>query len=198
MLIYLNQLYRRTAGQLQQIPTWEEMWENVQDDKDLEEEALLIADGDDDPDVLADARLEVESEYRDIYDDTIEQMQAMDGKDIFRAVVIPKTMDPTTLDNLGTYWADNEMAAEAHWGNEYEKHWKGYGEGHEVVYRARCDAADINLYSSIAARMVFLGSPEDEVNIFHDSRMFIYDCKLSDGTVLPINDWRSSGSYDDE
>jgi len=187
----------RLAGQLQQIPTWEEMWENVQDDKDLEEEALLIADGNDDPDVLESAALEVESEYRDIYDNTIAQMQAHDGADIFRAVVLPKTIDPTTLDNLGTYWADNEMAAHAHWGGEYEKYWKGRGEGHEVVYRARCDAADINLYSSIAARMVFTGAEEDEVNIFHDSRIFVYDATLPDGSVLPINDWRNTGSFDE-
>jgi len=195
MFIHQGAVYRR-AGVLQQIPSWEEMWEEAQSETDLEDEAALIADGDDDPEVLAHAMSEVRAERRDIYDNTIEQMQALDGKDIFRAVVLPKTVDPTTLNNLGTYWADNESAAEAHWGNEYEKHWKGHGEGHEVVYRSRCDANDINMYSTIVARMVFIGAPEDEVNIFHDSEIFVHDATLSDGTVLPINDWRSTGSYD--
>lgn len=172
------------------------MWKEIQSEKDLEEEALLIADGNDDPDVLESAALEVESEYHDIYNNTIAQMQALDGKDMFRAVMLPKTVDPITLDNLGTYWADNEMAAHAHWSNEYEKYWKGQGEGHEVVYRARCDAADINLYSTIVARMVFTGDEEDEVNIFHDSSLFVHDATLPDGTVLPLNKWRSSGPFD--
>ena len=164
----------RTSSSLGQIPSWEYIWEEVQSIK-----------GVDSPD---DATY-----YRDIYDQTVEALLEFAGRDVWRALVIPEDVDPTSIDDLGVYWADNQYSVDAVWSERYDEHWEGRGPGREVVYRARVDdISAIDAWGTVEARTTFEGVDDDEIRLLGGSTVHVYDVTLQDGTVLEVNDWRTT------
>lgn len=167
-----NKVYR-FAGPIHYIPSWEDMWKEVQSIHGKEE---------DDEDV-----------YRKIYDEAVGMLQEFSSKDVWRSMSIPETVDPTTLTNLGIYWADSEYGVDTVFLDYYDEHWKGYGQGREVVYHARVDGlSNVDTYGTVEARVIGWGQDEEEVRLFGGVPIYVYDVTLEDGTVVPINDWRTT------
>ncbi len=106
-----------------------------------------------------------------------------EGMRCYRALDLPATVDPTTLKNIGVYWSYDRRAA-----RPYDA-WEG--EGPTVVYSASISAASVDKARMVANNMLF-DEDEQEVTFHKDSPIWVYSVELQDGTVVEINDWRTT------
>lgn len=129
--------------------------------------------------VLEELKAELEADYEGAVDRVTRVLQ---DQECWRAVTVPKNVDPTQHTNLGIYWAYEEHAAEAHWGEPGKN---------AVTYHAEIDLDYVDKAGTIFANTwPRLGEEEAEVRFYKGSPIFVYDVELKDGTVLDINDWR--------
>jgi hypothetical protein len=126
--------------------------------------------------------LEKEMEER-YYDAEYRIRNELDEQSCWRHVVLPLNIDPATHTNLGIYWAYEEDAAEAHWG----------GKGQKVIYHGNIDLEYVDkagtLYANVA---ISTGEEEKEVRFFKGAPIWIWSVTLQDGTVVDIDDWRTT------
>ena len=127
-------------------------------------------------------------EMEELYDAAVDRVTSeLHEQDCWRDVTLPKGTDPTQHDGLGIYWAYEEDAAEAHWGEP----------GKVVVrYRARIDLARVDRAGTIWANTFpRIGEDEAEVRFYVHAPIFVYSVTLYNDSALPtetieINDWR--------
>lgn len=139
---------------------------------------------------LAEGRERVLEEMQGLYDEAVYRVEhELDGADCWRAVTLPATVDPQTHEGLGVYWAYDEHAAEAHWGELGKQ---------PVTYRARIDTRYINKSGTISANVdPSTGETEKEVQFFPGAPIYVYDVTIFNKSALPvatieINDWRTT------
>ena len=130
------------------------------------------------------ARERVLERMRDMYDESVRRVEnELDQQSCWRVVTLPDNIDPTQHEGLGIYWAYDYYAAEAHWGTS----------GKKVTYSARIDRANIDRFGTITVNSdPSLGDEEKEVRFYSGAPIWVYDVELEDGTVLDINDWRTT------
>ena len=185
MLIVGNNVYR-LASPLDQIPTWEKVWESAKnyDATYYREEAYMQGRDEDDPEDVALAAELVKDDVWELYRGIVSMLRdEMDGADCWREMTLEGEPDLVTLDPLGIYWSYDKEAAEAHGG--------GYGE--RVTYRARVDLKNVDVPYTVNVHLDLDSGPQEKEVGFHEgARIWVYDVELDDGTVLPINDWRTT------
>lgn len=133
----------------------------------------------------------IKKEVEDRYDDVVFFIdEEMDGEDCWRAVGIPKSVDPVKHPDLGIYWSSTEEGADEYWG-------KGKPTL-PCVYRARIDRRNVDIPGTVYARMdMDIGEMESEVRMIPGAKIFVYDVEVqgdrrmsSKAEVIEINDWR--------
>jgi len=107
-------------------------------------------------------------------------LENIDGRDCWRAMVLPEGVDPRDLMGVGEYWAYEKGTEEAY--NASHK------PGRRVVLRARIDSRNIDKAETVVANMS--RDHECEVRFLKHAPVWVYDATLEDGTVIEINGWR--------
>ena len=129
------------------------------------------------------AQADMEREAKVLYDIAIKRLKGLDGKDCWRAIKLPAKIDPTQHDRLGGYWTDEKRSASIY----VDK-----GAGQKVVYRGRIDQRYIHKNDTVTINShLEFGPAEQEVRFYKGSPIFVYDVTLEDGSVLPIEDYRT-------
>lgn len=181
--------YRRTAyregGELQPVPTWESFWEQAFEggmfDSELEEYQTLYGDE------LSEEEIEqeVKTVYEERYWEAVAAIQNFTtGDDVWRALALQPGVDPTQVDPLGRYWTQDPEAAMFHL--------KGTPLA-PVIFRARLDSQNVDGAGSLWPRVFqMMDVDTTEVRFIEGSPLYVFDVELEDGTVLPINDWRTT------
>ena len=123
----------------------------------------------DEKDVLKD----IEEIQRDKYFDLVREYKQLNGEKCWRSIVIPKTVDPAKLNQLGVYWATDEDAAEPHWAKS---------SGIECVYEAVINFDMMDWPGTMFARMDYtLGDDEREIRFLKNSKLFVNHVIVSTG-----------------
>lgn len=130
-----------------------------------------------------DGRIEV------LYRSALDRLDELDGHDCWRRVNLYVGFDPAKQDPLGIYWSYRAQGADTYWGHKME------GQGVSVMYRARVDTSYVNKRETVLANtQIFMnqGDGEAEVQFYPGAPIFVHDVTLEDGSVLEINDWRTT------
>ncbi len=127
------------------------------------------------------------------YQDSVSILEeALDQQECWRALTVPVSANPVEHSRLGTDWAYESEGADTYRTGPRTKVGK-----HRVVYRARIDLKTVDKTGTILANMIdstpLSYTPvEHEVKFFKGVPIFVYDVELPDGTVLEIDDWRTT------
>ena len=115
----------------------------------------------------------VENEFRGQYEEMVEYLLPdLHDKDCYRAVGVDERKctaeEAVRIDPLGIYWSEHSEFAETYW---------NYGEPECVfIYRARIDAAHINVLETLTVR---LHNPDEfEVRFNEGASLYVYDCMI--------------------
>lgn len=197
------------ATQQLDIPSFEEVWKDIQNDGDsvdreiegraddrenkvrFEDDTHL--DPEDEENIEAFQKWILEDLKEDIeyqYDEIVETYKDLDGKSCWREMTLNKSIDPTKHEKIGIYWSVTESAAEAHWGNFKAGMVK-------VLYQAKVDISIIDWDGTLVARLnPSLGEMEQEVRFVDDKPIFIERVAIRErGKPLhwvEVNDWRKT------
>jgi len=183
MIRFQGHIYRKAAS----VPSWKEIWFDVQNSKafETEFEHTLTKNLDIDEEDLLE---ELEEEYYGYYGEIVEALGSLEGQDCWRALTLPPTTDPTELNQLGIYWAFSREEAFPHWDylqEETPKHRR------LCVYQGRVALSLVNWKETVLANV----SPATreggtELRFFPGELIYVHSVTLADGTVLPIEDYR--------
>jgi len=126
----------------------------------------------------------VEDEIRRLYKAVVQKLNNIDGTDCWRAISLAKGTDPTKVDPLGIYWADEELYAEPHEGTSDDYH----------VYHAKVNVDGISKYETVMLRSDVISEQEQEIRFKPGTELFVYDVAQyrypQNAPSVPINDWR--------
>lgn len=164
-VIVAGQIYRKASDD---IISFEEVVDHFVDFYEVDEDEIY--------DGVADLYYEIANRFETEFD----------GADCWRAIKLPPQSDPSTLSPLGIYWAYEQEAAQP------------YGAGLDresttVVYKARIELEAVDEDATVLANSdPSTGSEEREVRFYEGKHIWVYGVTLEDGTVLEINDWRTT------
>jgi len=191
-------LFQQEFKSSKDIPSWEEVWEEIQRYLDMEEEAYYldhkwedIEDEDEREEVKQEAYDEVleelEETYWGQYDEAKYQLDRLEGLIVWRSISLEEGVDPTKLEGLGIYWAYEEHAAEAHWGKG--KHQVS------VKFSVEVDPKSVDYAGTMWARTSpGTGDVEKEIRFIKHAPIYVSDVEFMSGPhkgeVIEINDWR--------
>jgi len=113
------------------VPSFEEVWEEVKSSDsvnnilehlawDERQKSQFEYETDKDPEEFQEWLLEnaVKEEVENRYEDVVYFIDhEMDGEDCWRAVGIPKNVDPAKHEDLGIYWSNKEDGSDEYWGS---------------------------------------------------------------------------------
>lgn len=129
--------------------------------------------------------------HRISYDYTVDMLNRIEGWEIFRAMELDRSIDATTHEPLGIYWALFPRSAQTYWAEG--------GDTREVFYTAELNLAAVDIPATIAVRMslghgTFATDPEaaeEEIRLIAGHRIFVLSVATEGvrGETL-INDWR--------
>lgn len=127
-------------------------------------------------------------ELEDAYYESVSGIERgfLDRNSCWRAVELPLSVNPVEHPSLGPYWATDPEGADVY-GNVSAR-----GTTQTVVYRARVDLENVDKEGTILANMTDTTDSEHEVRFYEGAPVYVYDVTLEDGTVLEINDWRTT------
>jgi hypothetical protein len=101
-------------------------------------------------------------------------------------VRVPTDFDPATHPQLGIFWSLDQ-------GGAGDYHAKDEHGTHVVVYEAKPDIRYVDKVATVWANCEpVCGENMAEVRFLEDSPIWVYNVTLEDGTVLEINDWRTT------
>lgn len=132
----------------------------------------------------------------DWYDEAVELLGTLPGKTCYRAVLLPRSVDPVEHAGLGIYWSYDEWGAKAYWSGD-----KHANEDYRIViYEARIDAENIDVAGTLQAltTSAFRVNNEREVRFYRHAPIFVYGVRVYADTnryddpseYVKINDWR--------
>jgi len=128
---------------------------------------------------------DIEREVKVQYSSITRRLSKLTAQDCWRAIRLSSSENPQQHSDLGVYWTTRKTAAKDYWGDTRE--------GQRVIYRARVDSQQVDQFNTIMANVQPIwGKYEDEVRFFQHAPIYVYDCTLEDGTVVEINDWRTT------
>lgn len=190
-------LYKKEYESGKDIPSWEEVWEEIKPTFDMEEEAYYllhvwedIEDEEEREKVKQGAYEEVfadlENQYLDQYEEATYQLDNLEDVEVWRIITVEEGVDPTKLEGLGIFWAYEESAAEAHW---------GHSKGVSVLFHAKADPRSVDYAGTVWARtMPGTGDAEKEIRFIKHAPVYVYEVEFvrgpRRGEVIEINDWR--------
>ncbi len=161
------------------VPTWTEVWKVMQRNgdgiarylDDFRRDAELHGDAFNEREALAD----IEDDQRHKYFNIVELYKSLNGEPCWREIVIPRTVDPRRLNQLGIHWAITESSAEAHWEQHSGK------PTFKCIYEARIDLNIMDWTGTMFARMDYtLGDDENEIRFLKNAKIFVYDVVVYD------------------
>lgn len=195
----------KTVSQLG-IPSWEEVWVHIQehseglgnefaeraDDEDYKEEyeEATGKSADEDFDAYEHWFYEniMKPEQKSRYDDNIEFLNGLQKVTCYRAMALPKGVDPTKHMDIGIYWSLSTKGAREYWPP------KTKSETSSVIYEAEVEKKAIDMWETMLARMnPAIGDEEDEITLIQGAPIFITEVTLvknGQWTDVEVNDWR--------
>ena len=153
------------------IPTWTEMWKEIQNMDGFERNLRDIKD-----DCEREFREfnekqaieEIEDIQRHKYFDIVQSYKELNGEPCWREIVISRNVDPKTLSQIGIYWAVEKSAADSHWAARLKS------EGLTCNYQAKIDFDIVDWPGTMFARMDYtLGDDEQEIRFIKNSKIFV-------------------------
>ena len=151
-------------------PPWDDMWAVIQNSDGLQNELEFYKDNVErrgEKFFEEEALGKIELEQKDRYFDLIAEYKSLDGEYCWRTITLPAEIDPTSIAQLGIYWAIEESAAEAHWG----KFSKGY---YNATYKGIIDLHNVDWGGTLFARMdMSIGEAEKEIRFIKNARILV-------------------------
>lgn len=131
-------------------------------------------------------KAEAYSEFRRLR----ELLRRSDGKDCWRALMVPHKVDPAKLDQLGVYWTQDYEAAQPYYSNRPEL-WKT----HKIlIFRGVVDIDYIDWKGTAGARFIEVyGERENEVRFLKHSPIYVHDVEI----FADKNNWYKSRKPND-
>jgi hypothetical protein len=157
------------------IPLWTDIWKEMSNSDRIDNEILWMIDNVslttepvDKEELRKKFMEEIEYEQKEKYLEIINQYKELDGKWCWRNIILPSTIDPKTLPQLGVYWAIREDCAEAHWAKNHGKH------SLDCIYQALIELKNIDWTGTLFARMNYTyGDDEQEIRFMKNSPLLV-------------------------
>lgn len=173
------------------IPSFDELWEEVKaaDPQMINNIAGYYMDGGYDDEFQDDTGIELDGqntyaeflnwavevkirqEVEDKYESIVNNYKNLQGGTCWRAVTMPRHMDPRKHPRLGIYWSVSLSGARPYNGQ--------YTGKKIVVYSGEINTNYIDWKGTLLARLDFnLGDDEMEIRFMKNSPIYIYDCEV--------------------
>lgn len=168
------------------VPSWSQMWKSIQNSDGFNRmlnhmrSELEYKTGTDEEFNEKQVIEQIEDEQRHKYFEVVDEYKHLDGQQCWREIVVPRTINPIYLNQLGVYWAIVESAAEAHWATHIGQ------PSFKCIYKAYIDLDVMDWTGTMFARMDYtLGESEMEIRFLKNAKIFVesvivYD-NLKDG-----------------
>jgi len=158
------------------IPSFEEIWTELKDSDGFRYDMKARMQDDDAP-----WSEEIENDIRQYnlerYDDIVYSYKLLDGKFCWREIILPQSVDPRTLNQLGIYWAVEEHAAESHWG----KHTGS--KSFKCTYEALIELKNVDWTGTMFSRMdITGGDDEKEIRFLKNAPLLVRKVKVYDNS----------------
>ena len=184
-IIVAGRVYEKTSSVL---PSFEEVWKLYLDTwpNSLGNAFTFWMEelGSDATEDAAEAKVKEEAE--DLYLEAVERLEQAEGGDCWRTMFIPRGVDPSSLDGLGIYWAQEKSGA-----SPYDAP-RRTGNDIGVTYRGRVSLDAVDKLRTLWANIdLAVGEEEAEVTFLDNVPIFVHEVEFDeDGSTVPINDWR--------
>jgi len=151
-----------------QIPSFEEVWKGIHLNGDGFNHEMEWAREEDPDKDEATLEAEFKETQRERYEEIISLYKELEGQSCWRKMILHKSVDPRTLEQLGIYWAIKESSAEAHFGN-YNKDYIW-----ECTYEAIIELNNVDWPGTIFARMDLNGGDdENEIKFLKNAPLMV-------------------------
>ena len=151
------------------IPTFDKIWVALKNSDSFTDEIKIRIDDPTSPELNPEVVEQwIKEEQEERYDDIVYEYQQLEGESCWRNVILHKSIDPKTHDQLGIHWAIVESAAEDYWGihkNDYTL---------DCTYEAIIELKNVDWPGTIYARMdMSLGEDEQEIRFLKNAILLV-------------------------